>query len=171
MTRQLTVALAAALMATPLQAAEHPHEHPMDAQTQEKGKTAEHPQGHEHPVGSKAWTKQMNRAFTQAVEEHVAHKSAAEGGAFKMKDDKLGKEWALKLVGVHKKRVAHLGDLHFFACADFKSIEKGSKDRIDLDFYATKTGQGWNIDKVLVHKVNGEPRYTYNEKNEMTPVK
>lgn len=156
MRNKLMIALVASLMTAGLHAAEHP----------------EHPKGHEHPVGSKAWTKQMSKEFTKAVEDHVAQKSAAEGGAFKIHDDKLGKDWSLKLISVHKKRVAHLGDQRFFACADFKSVEKGSKDKVDLDFYATKKADGsWTIDKVLIHKVNGEPRYTYNEKNEIVPVK
>ena len=171
MTGRLTIVFAASLMAATLRAAEHPKEHPTGSQSQEQAKP-EHPKGHEHPVGSKAWTKQMNKEFVVAVEDSIAKKAAAGGGAFKVADDKLGKEWALKLVGVHKKRVAYLGDQHFFACADFKPVEKGAKDKVDLDFYATKNADGsWAIDKVLIHKVNGEPRYTYNEHNEMVPVK
>lgn len=171
MKKQLMIGLALSLLATGAGAAEHPKEHPTAAPGPQQGKPQEHPQGHEHPLGSKAWTKQMSREFTKAVEDYVGQKSAAAGGAFKVHDDKLGKDWALKLVGVHKKRVAHLGDQHFFACADFKSVEKGSKDKVDLDFYAAKTGAEWKIDKVLIHKVNGQPRYTYNDKNEMVPVK
>ncbi|MBI5631312.1 MAG: hypothetical protein HY921_10575 [Elusimicrobia bacterium] len=149
-------------------AGEHPKEHPSaPSGTVESAPAGEHPKGHEHPVGSKAWTKAMNKEFTKAVEDHVAQRSAAEGGAFKIQDEKLGKEWALKLIGVHKKRVVHLGDQRFFACADFKTVEKGKKDKLDLDFYASKTPEGWKIDKTVIHKVNGKPRYTYNEKNKM----
>ena len=54
--------------------------------------------------------------------------------------------------------------------ADFKTVEKGAKDKLDLDFYATKGPDGWKIDKTVIHKVNGKPRYTYNDKNEMVPV-
>ena len=179
MTMRILAGLALALWPLGAGAGEHPKEHPT-AQQDKKGhehpkghedpKAHEHPTGHEHPVGSKAWTKQMSGEFTKAVEQHVAEKSA-DLGAFKVSDEKLGKDWALKLVGVHKKRVAHLGDGRFFACADFKPVAKGSKDKVDLDFYATKKDDGgWTIDKVLIHKVNGKPRYTYNEKNEIVPV-
>ena len=129
----------------------------------------EHPEGHEHPAGSKHWNKQMRREFNAAVEDHV-RRSAADGG-FKVRDEKLGKTWSLALVGVHKKRIVHLGGSSFFACADFKTVGKGQKAMLDLDFYATKGKGGWTIDKTLIHKVNGKPRYTYNDKNERVPVK
>jgi len=168
----------AAVFAVPLMAGEHPKEHPTGAEHpapkaaakaehpkgMEHPKGKEHPAGHEHPVGSKAWTKQMSKEYTKAVEDHVA--KSPEG--FKVKDDKLGKEWTLKLIGVHKKRVAHLGGMGFFACADFASTN--TKDKLDLDFYASKAGDSWAIDQVLVHKVNGQARYTYNEKNERVPL-
>lgn len=175
----LALPLSLALMsAAALRAGEHPKEHPTAA-GQEHHKEhpkehpaakKEHPAGHEHPAGSKAWNKQMRKEFNEAVEHHVERESAAEG-AFKVKDDKLGKEWALKLIGVHKKRIVGLGGNSFFACADFKPVEKGSKDKLDLDFYATKGPDGWKIDRTVIHKVNGKPRYTYNEKNEMVPAK
>ncbi|MBI3297013.1 MAG: hypothetical protein HYZ75_02535 [Elusimicrobia bacterium] len=170
MNRTLAFLIAAAL-AAPLFAGEHPehptaaeHPAPKAAASSEHRKKGEHPAGHEHPVGSKAWTKQMSKDYTKAVEAYVA--KAPKG--FKVKDDKLGKEWTLKLIGVHKKRVAHLGGKKFFACADFKSV--GSKDKLDLDFYASKAGDSWTIDQVLIHKVNGKARYTYNDKNERVPV-
>lgn len=151
--------------AAPAYAAEHP-EHPTGAPAKKQAKE-EHPAGHEHPVGSKAWNKQMRKEFTEAVGNHV--KAQSVDGAFSVKDDKLGKTWPLKLVGVHKKRIVHLGDKSFFACADFQTVS-GEKAKLDLDFYATKGPEGWKIDKTVIHKVNDKPRYTYNEKNEMVPV-
>lgn len=171
--KKLIAIVAALTISTLLCAQEHPKEHPTSssspAEEHPKAKSsAEHPAGHEHPVGSKGWNKHMRKEYTQAVENHVKEKST--DGAFTIKDDKLDKEWRLKLAGVHKKRIAHLGGTSFFACADFKSVETGSKDKLDLDFYATKTGNNWKIDKVLIHKVNDKPRYTYNDKNEMVPM-
>lgn len=165
----LSLALASA---APSWAGEHPKEHPTAAgqehpKQESKGKKNEHPPGHEHPVGSKHWNKQMRKEFNEAVEDHVRRTSV--DGAFKVQDDKLGKEWPLKLVGVHKKRIVNLGGSSFFACADFKTVS-GEKAKLDLDFYATKSPDGWKIDKTVIHKVDGKPRYTYNEKNEMVPV-
>ncbi|MBI5624361.1 MAG: hypothetical protein HY924_11335 [Elusimicrobia bacterium] len=165
----LSLALAAAV---PSWAGEHPKEHPTAAPAEREAAKpsvkSEHPAGHEHPVGSKAWNSQMRKEFNETVESHVSRESA--GGAFKVKDDKLGKEWALKLVGVHKKRIVGLGGRSFFACADFETVGKGEKAKLDLDFYATKGPDGWKIDKTVIHKVNGKPRYTYNDKNEMVPA-
>lgn len=175
MTKALVFSVAVAL-AAPLYADEHPKEHPTGAEHpapktapehpkgKEHPKGGEHPAGHEHPVGSKHWTKQMSKEYTKAVEDFVA--KSPEG--FKVKDAKLGKEWTLKLLGVHKKKVVHLGDKKFFACADLKST--GTKDKLDLDFYASKAGDAWTIDQVLIHKVNGQARYTYNDANERVPT-
>ena len=171
MTRAAVLVVAAVLASSAL-AGEHPKEHPTGAEHPspkaakgaEHPKGKEHPAGHEHPVGSKHWNKQMFKEYTQAVESHVA--KSPDG--FLVKDAKLGKEWRLKLVGVHKKKVVHLGDKKFFACADFKSLD--SKDKLDLDFYASKAGDAWSIDQVLIHKVNGIARYTYNDKNERVPA-
>lgn len=146
---------------------EHPHEHP-SAHKEKRAKKKEHPEGHEHPAGSKAWNKQMRKEFNQAVEDHV--RAESKDGAFTVHDDKLDKDWDLKLVGVHKKRIVHLGESSFFACADFKTAGKSNKEMLDLDFYATKGPEGWRIDQTLIHKVNGKPRYTYNSKNEQVPV-
>lgn len=159
---------AALLAAAGLQAAEHP-EHP-------KGK--EHPAGHEHPagdakgnpaVGSKKWKAQVKKEYTAAVEAYVKEQSEGKPG-FPVKDDKLGKQWDLRLANIHKNKIVHLGDDRFFACADFKTVEKGKKDKVDLDFYASRNPQGWKLDKVVIHKVNGKPRFTYDEKNEMVPA-
>lgn len=154
--------VAALACAVPVLAGEHPKEHPS---AMEHPKTKEHPKGHEHPVGSKHWTKQMSKEFVTAVEAHVAKS----GESFPIHDEKLKKDWKVSLIQVHKKAVAHLGESRFFACADFKTAD-GSKDKVDLDFYATKAASGWTIDKVLIHKVNGKARYTYNDKNEMVPA-
>lgn len=179
-----TLLIAALALAYGARAAEHPehpqaHEHPAEQPQAkpEKGaheehpaghKHGEHPAGHEHPVGSKAWSKQMRKEFNAAVVDFVA--GEAKDGAYSVKDEVLGKTWELKLIGVHKKRIVHLGDKGFFACADFKTVG-GEKRKLDLDFYATKDAGGWRIDKVLIHKVDGKPRYTYNEKNERVPVR
>lgn len=187
--RALPLGLALACVA-PSWAAEHPKEQPTAAQAkdqpaekehpagQKPGRhrpwwkfwaVGEHPEGQEHQAGSKGWNEQMRKEFNETVEGHVERQSV--DGAFKVKDEKLGKEWALKLIGVHKKRIVQLQGQSFFACADFETVGKGEKAKLDLDFYAAKGPDGWKIDKTVIHKVDGKPRYTYNEKNEMVPVK
>lgn len=143
---------------------------------------SEHPTGQEHPSGGKthkkkkkkskkSWVKHAAtmKAFVHAVEGHVGMKSADEG-SFTVYDKTLDKTWELKLVRIHKNRIARLGENKFFACADFKTAAKGEETKIDLDFFVTREGEDWNVDEVLVHKINGKPRYTYNAKNERVPV-
>lgn len=136
---------------------EHP-EHPMGAKAQA-------------PVGSKAWIRQMRKEYDEKVCEVAKAKSKE---PYVIHDDKLNKDWQLKLIKVHKDRIVSLDaeGKRLFACSDFKSVKKGDPGKVDLDFYAVKNPDGsLTIDKTLIHKVNGEPRYTYNDKNEMVPVK
>ncbi|MBI2070695.1 MAG: hypothetical protein HYT79_08845 [Elusimicrobia bacterium] len=158
------------ILTTGFAVAEHPTEHPT-GQTHEhpaSHESHEHPEGHEHPAGSTGWKKQMYGEYNDFVKTHVKTKSAK--GSFKIKDAKLNKEWRLKLVRIHTNKIVHLGGDSFFACADFKSALKGDKNTVDLDFYATKTESGWIMDKVVIHKVNGKPRFTYNSNNKMVPL-
>lgn len=152
------------LSAAAAYAGEHP-EHPK-AKEHPKAAAAEHP-AHEHPVGSKHWTKQMNKEYAEAVEAHV---KAAGAAGLAVKDEVLKKTWSLKLIRIHKSRITHLGDNRFFACADLKPVDKKDKNELDLDFYAKKDGGAWTMEQVLIHKVNGKARYTYNDKNERVPL-
>jgi len=166
-------------------AGEHPSEHPKSKHEHPKGKKHkhEHPKGkkhkhehpkhkgkHEHPQKEK-WVshKKLMKAFVRAVKGHVKM-TVADEGSFNVYDDKLDKTWELKLIRIHKKRIARLGENKFFACADFKTVAKGKKTKIDLDFFASKDGDDWSVDEVLVHKISGKARYTYNDKNQRVPV-
>jgi hypothetical protein len=157
----LTAALALALPAAAGEHPEHPkgHEHP--------GK--EHADKHEHPGrGKKAAHKELMKEFVAAVEGDISAKAAGSGGKFMVSDEALKKDWGLKLLRIHKHKIARLSENSFFACADFKETE--GKGKVDLDFYVSKSDAGWKVDKVLVHKVDGKPRFTYNEKNEIVPL-
>ena len=108
------------------------------------------------------------KEFVAAVEGDIAAKTAGSGGKFMVSDEALKKDWGLKLLRIHKHKIARLSEDSFFACADFKETE--GKGKVDLDFYVSKSDAGWKVDKVLVHKVDGKPRFTYNEKNEIVPL-
>lgn len=186
---RVAITAATLVMAASLKAAEHPEEHPAGApassqqqqpaqapqampQAQPAAKEhPEHPSGKpaQAPEGSKAWLNQIRKEYDAKVCEVGKGKSKTE--AYRIHDDKLGKDWDLRVVKVHKDRIVQLGKNQFFACSDFKSVKIGEKDKLDLDFFATKNPDGsWTIDKALIHKVNGVPRYTWNEKNEMVPA-
>ena len=137
---------------------EHPQEHP------EEGQKKEHPE--EHPQGSKGFD--LKKDYTAAVSGHIGDRAKTDG-AFNVLDKKLKKEWNLDLIRIHNDKIVSLGKDRYFACADFK--DHSSDKVIDLDFYATWTAKGWEIEPALIHKVEGVRRYTYNSKNERVPAK
>ena len=155
----------AVIAAVSLRAAEHPKEHP----------TSEHPKEHpkekgqEHPSTKATDKETIKKEFSATVKAHIDKQSQANNGAFVVNDNVLKKNWALKLVRIHEDKIVSLADAKFFACADFMETGAGTT-KLDLDFYVSKVGGNWVVDKVLVHKVNDKPRYTYNDKNEMVPV-
>ena len=169
--KRFMMATVALLAAAGLKAAEHP-EHPAGASASTQKEHPEHPAAKKPAQareGSKAWLNKIRKEYDAKVYEVGQGNSKTE--SYRIHDDKLGKDWDLRVVKVHKDRIVQLGGDKFFACSDFKSVKKGEKDKLDLDFFATKNLDGsWSIDKALIHKVNGTPRYNWNEKNEMVPA-
>lgn len=147
-------------------AAEHPGtpveqpkaEHPGTPVEKAKPK-AEHPG---KPVTAKFVKK--------SIKEHVKAQSKATGGVFVIKDDKLNKEWKLKLDKIHDpvRKFEKDGKTIYFTCSDFKSTE--GKDVIDIDFWMVPKGDKLEVIDTKIHKVNGEPRYTY-EGTEIKEIK
>lgn len=115
-----------------------------------------------------AANKAMQARYSKTVEGYVSRQSK-KSGAFVVPDALLSREWSTKLVRIHKDRIVELSDGQFFACADFKE-KAGDKKMLDLDFYVSKKGTDWIVDEVLLHKVEGKPRYIYNDNNERVPV-
>lgn len=105
-----------------------------------------------------------------AVEQEALLKAAKDGGTFKLKDDKTGKELKLEFVDTHQP-VRQLDDNgHFFACTDFRAA--GTKDQIyDVDFWLSEKNGKMTVDDVKVHKVpelkDGQwvqvPRYSWKD--------
>ena len=163
-TRAIAVVFAGLLLAlkmdTGLTGAEHP----------------EHPHGDgakEHPQESKSadTQKAFQDSFENDVKNHVQTEASKTGGVFTVKDDALNKVWKLRLVKVHKNKICMLDQGRTcFACADFKEVN--GRNKIDLDFYADHAPDGAvAIKKVLIHKVNGIPRFTYDKDNNRVPLK
>ena len=143
---------------------EHPTEMKKEHPTEAK---KEHPK--EHPEAAKG--KSFQNEYEKVVKNYLSAESIKTGGVFTIKDDAGSKEWKLKLLKVHKSKICLLQEgKTCFACADFKEV--GGKNKLDLDFYANKSPEGKiTIDKVLIHKVNGKQRFTYDANNNLIPVK
>lgn len=193
----IALGIAVAWGMTSLQAGEHPKEHPTAPAAAPKsapkkaqehptasGEKAEHPspaakkEEHpkEHPTAEEETKrKALKKEFSAAVEAYVGEESRKTDGFFVVRDDKLSKDWKLKLVRIHKKNIAQLAEDRFFACADFSEgsnwLARFFATTVDLDFYVRKTSSGWKVEDVLVHKVDGKPRFTYDKNNNRVPVK
>jgi hypothetical protein len=152
MKRILTLAFAAVVLSffSSLALAQEKKEHPKE----------EHPKEHpEHPKGAK---KVSTEDIDKAIRSHIEKTAAASGGKFPVKDDVLNKTWELDLVKVHNDKLQALADGRYFACVDFKAADG---TMVDVDFFMKKDGEAMAVTDTTVHKINGKPRYSYQEKD------
>lgn len=161
----IALSLICGAIASQLKAAEHP-EHPAPTSV---GSGGEHPKKtSEHPKKTSD-DKAFRNDYEKIVKDYVAQESQKTAGAFTIRDDVLNKDWKLSLVKVHKSKICMLQEGKVcFACADFKEVN--GKNKLDLDFYADRSADGkMTITKVLIHKLNGKRRFTYDKNNNMVP--
>ena len=120
--------------------------------------SAEHPGTStiEHP--GKAITADFVK---KSIEQHVKDQAKSMGGVFIIRDEKLGKDWRLKLAKVHDpvRTFEKDGKTIYFTCSDFESLD--GKDVLDIDFWMVPKGNKLEVIDTKIHKVNGEPRYGY----------
>lgn len=137
-------------------AAEHPGQPvtPGKSVIEHPGKSVEEQKGGEHP--GKAITADFVK---KSIRQHV--KGQSKEGVFVVRDEKLNKEWRLKLSKVHDpvRTFEKDGQTIYFACSDFKSVD--SKDVLDIDFWMVPKGDRLEVIDTKIHKVNGVPRYNY----------
>jgi hypothetical protein len=88
-------------------------------------------------------------------------------GAFAIVDERNGGLRQLELVRVHD-RVGKTGD-YYYSCTDMKDVNNG--DLLDLDFDIEDQNGNLKVVDIRIHKDNGKPRYTYDENDNMIPVK
>lgn len=119
----------------------------------------EHP---EHPEQPKQPTKPTVdvEAMSKAISEYVNQDTDLKGGYFLIYDTKAEKPLLLNLTQVHEERLAKVGENLYFACCDFK--EKSGK-MYDLDFFMEEEGGKLYVSEVMVHKEEGQPRYSWYE--------
>lgn len=124
---------------------------------------AEHPgTAVEHPGTSVKPGKTITAKFVKkSIEEHVKAQSKGTGGVFVIHDDKLKKDWRLKLTKIHDpvRMFEKGGKTIYFACSDFTSVE--GKDVLDIDFWMVPKGDKLEVTDTKIHKLNGQPRYGY----------
>lgn len=137
------------------------------------GWTAEHGGkehgGHEHGSqehgGQAATAEPSAEAVRQAIRDHIAT-AAQDTGAFTIQDPVMGKTRTLSLVNVHE-RVGKTGQ-YYYSCTDMKDATSG--ETLDLDFDVDAAGGRPKVVDVRIHKVNGQARYSYDDKDNRIPV-
>lgn len=116
----------------------------------------EHP---EHPTHKKAEKKgytmdDLDKAIQAAIAEN------SKDGVYQLKDG--DKTWDLKLDKVHRERLARTDETTYFACTDFKSSDNHT---VDVDFFMKDDGHKLVLSDATLHKVDGQPRYNWQEKD------
>ncbi len=97
-----------------------------------------------------------------ALGNYVNTDAKLKGGYFLVIDDQTDSVLKLKLQKIHKDRLSGIGNDTYFACADFIT---GKGKVYDLDLFMTgKTPGDLLITEIIVHKEDGESRYTWYEK-------
>ena len=101
----------------------------------------------------------------QAIAQYVQQMTEEEG-AFSLDDDTAGTTRELTLVQVHE-RVGKTGDL-YYSCTDMKDAATG--ETLDLDFDVERYDDALEVVDVRIHKVEGKPRYTYDQDDNRVPA-
>jgi len=139
-----------------VRAQEHPGEHPGQKAQEHPG---EHPGQESEPV-----TADMIR---QGILSHIEGVTAKNGGVFPLRDEKTSQDLKLEFVKVHDN-VSVIKGKTYFACTDFK--DQASGNTYDLDFWMKRKDGSMKVVETKIHKVNGQPRFTYKD-DELVPVK
>ena len=101
----------------------------------------------------------------QAIRDYIAMIQEDEG-AFTLEDEVTGHVRALTLDRVHDE-VGQTDEL-YSACTDMKDAETG--ESLDLDFDVESWDGELEVVDVTIHRVNGRPRYTYDDAHNRVPV-
>lgn len=97
------------------------------------------------------------------IEAYILKQVRVGKGYFHLPFD--GKELRLKLVRVHTEYLANLGPRYHFACVDLADVEG---DLYDVDFFLAGDPGSMAVTETSVHKINGQPYYTWEQKPDKT---
>ena len=106
-----------------------------------------------------------NDDIRNAMKKYVTAQSEATG-TFDIEDPETGKMLNMSLLKVHE-RVGKTGN-YYYSCADFKDVN--TNEMYDLDLDVADQGGTLSVVDVRIHKVNGEPRYTYDDHDNRIPL-
>ena len=102
----------------------------------------------------------------KAMKAYIDTKAAAHEGYLVIDDPDTGTTRRLSMVNIHE-RVGKTGD-YYYSCADFKDVDSG--EMLDLDMDVQDNNGSLRVVDIRIHKVNGEPRYTYDADDNRIPL-
>ena len=100
------------------------------------------------------------------IRQYIEKQEKLQGG-FVIQDKRTGDFRWLELVRVHE-RVGKTGD-YYYSCTDMEDVRTG--EVLDLDFDIEDQSGELNVVDIRIHKDDGKPRYTYDDNDNMIPVK
>jgi hypothetical protein len=141
---------------------------PQTAKAQAAGKAGasagEHPAEHAHsPPTGRPSPLISKDDLADAIERYVKHESALKGGFFLVYDKVTGRTLQFTLEGVHRERLAHVGEGTYFACVDFKTPE-GKVYDLDI-FMKGPSKDKLEVTEISIHKEGGKERYRWAERD------
>lgn len=141
------------------QSALQPAKDPLSGASRAPG--SERLQPDEHPELAHL-TQVSTDSLADAITSYVASESKGRGGAFPVSAPDGGEQLGLTLTTVHRERVSRLADGRYFACADFKGTDGNI---YDVDIFMRAESKGLVPADIIVHKVNGAPRFNWIERD------
>lgn len=124
----------------------------------------EHPEEHaEHPEEKGEAAKITKEDLSHAIREHVEAVASEHGGTYPLEDPETMETLELTLSKVHEERLAQTAPHTYFACVDFEA-QDGTV--YDVDFFMKgDSADALEFQEFSIHKVDGEPRYTWYEED------
>ena len=127
--------------------------------TSSQAVSQEHP---EHPTKTtlKPKPEVTKEMMAQAITGYINKDTEMKGGYFLVYDPQDKKPLTLTLEKVHQDKLSQVGENLFFACTDLKSTDGKT---YDLDFFMKGMDSGLSVSEIMIHKVDGTPRYSWYE--------
>lgn len=99
----------------------------------------------------------------EGIEKHIDEMAKKDGGYLKLPFE--GRVLNLKLVRVHVEYLAKLGEEYHFACVDLADVDG---EVYDVDFFMRGKPGEMKVTETIVHKINGQPLYTWQQNSDKT---
>jgi hypothetical protein len=155
----MVISLGACTAQPASQPAAQPAANPLEAASRAPGSEKLPPD--EHPELAHL-TQVSTDSLAEAITSYVSSESKERGGAFPVPAPDGGAPLQLTLHTVHRERVSRLADGRYFACADFKGRNGNT---YDVDIFMRAESKGLVPADIIVHKVNGTPRFNWAERD------